>query len=227
MKPGAVDRFKFDEGSLVKTKYWLDIGGYGLSPDHLFLTGFWPESIQKKMQTSSLDTSQSIEQLYGGRIVFKPLPGKRFEERLDKVIDALNMILQVKRQINDLLDWIPKLLSEKWHDSDEEMKFLPTDLDEEIRNMITIDKRYVIAEDPTIARQILAMVPQLKGLQGRIGYFPSIYREANTLFQRMLLETVTMSMGNLALNKPEGPQYVELEEVANMATDAIMEGNIG
>ncbi len=213
-----------DESGLVKTKYWTDIGGMGISPDMLALTGFWPETLLNQLRVDGRDTSMAIEQVFGGVLKFKPLPGRKFEERLATVIDALNMILQVKRQINDLVAHIPTLLNEEWHDED--VSFLPKDLKKEIKDMIVSKRKYVIAEDPTIARQILAMVPQLKGLQNRIGYFPGIYREANTLFQRMVIESVSTSMANMSIRDSlPGPQYVELEEIADAAMDNIGRGD--
>lgn len=211
-----------DEGKLVQTRYWIDIGGWGINPDMLTLTGFWPESVVSRLQSSNVDTSMAIEQIFGGVLRFKPLPGRAWEQRLDRVIDGLNMILQVKRHIQDVIDWIPNILSEQWHSADD--KLLPEDLDKETKNMILgSQKTYVVASDPNTSRQILSVHPILNGMKNRVGYYPSIYREANTLFQRMILETVNMSMQNMAIKDSHGPEYVELEEVADMAAEAIQQ----
>ena len=55
-----------NEGELAKTRYWANIGGSGISPDILERTGFWSESIVNKMREKGVDTSQSIEQIFGG-----------------------------------------------------------------------------------------------------------------------------------------------------------------
>ena len=213
-----------DEGKLVQTKYWLDIGGYGLSLDHLKLVGFIPEEMQRKMEVDGTDTRQTIEQFYGGILKFRPLPGKQFEARLDRVIDDLNRVLQFERHVDATIAWIKGLFSEKWHD-DSERSYLPEDLPENLKELIKIKPSYVISEDPITARQILAALPILEGLKNWKGYFSGLYREAQSVFQRMVLESVSMSMTNMALTKPDaGPTYIDLEEAANMATEAIMDG---
>lgn len=211
-----------DDGKLVQTRYWIDIGGWGMNPDMLVLTGFWPESVMSRLETSNVDTSQAIEQIYGGVLRFKPLPGKEWERRLDRVIDGLNKILQAKRHIQDVAKRIPGLLKEEWHVN--ENSFLPEDLSEDLKNLIVRDRTYIIASDHNTTSQILSLLPILNGLKNNgIGYYPGIYREANTLFGRMVLETVNMSLENLAIKDGSQPQYVELEKVADMAARNIQE----
>lgn len=211
-----------DEGKIIQTRYWINIGGYGITPEMLELTGFWNVETMGKLNDIGANKRQTIEQIFGGALKFKPLPGKRFEERLDKIIDGLNKILQVKRHIQDLIDWIPQILSEQWHKDD--LGKIPGDLPEEIKKMIDSSKKsYVISSDPMTTRQILQLLPELEGLKNRIGYYPSLYREANTLFQRMVLESVSMSLNNLAIKDQRGPEYIELEDVADVAAETIME----
>ena len=225
MKPMQRSSFHQDEGKLVQTKYWMDIGGYGLSLDHLKLVGFISDEIQSKMETEGVDTSQTIEQFYGGVLKFKALPGKQFAARLDKVIDDLNRVLQFERHLESVIKWVEGMFSEKWHD-DSETNFLPDDLPESLKKMIKIEPSYIIAEDPLVARQLLSMLPMLQGMKKWKGYFPGLYREAQSIFQMMVLESVSMSMSNLATkDSNSGPTYIDLEEAANMATEAIMEGN--
>lgn len=212
MKNNLMQRnFGTDEGKLIQTRYWMEIGGYGISPDMLVLTGFWDQSILSKL--NNMDTSRSIEQIYGGVIRFKPLEGKNFEMKLNSVMNALNRILQVKRHVNDVIAHIPVLLKEEWHSSD--LSLLPEDLDEKIKDMVVTEKTYIISEDPQTIRQLLSVVDALKSMEKRIGYYAGIYREANTLFGRMVLETVSMSMSNLSIPNKE-PRHIDLEDVADL-----------
>jgi len=207
------------EEKLIQTRYWVNIGGYGITPEMLELTGFWG----KMPIGEGINKKQSIEQIFGGSLRFKPLPGKRFEDRLDKVIDGLNMILQVQRHVQDMIEWIPKLLTEQWRSDDSVT--LPEDTPSEVRTMIeSIQRRkYTITSDPITTEQILQIRQELQSLKERIGYFPSLYREANTLFQRMVLESVSMSMANLSMRQE--PQYVNLEDLADQAAESIMESS--
>ena len=210
-----------EDSKIAQVRYWSNVGGYGISPDILELTGFWSESLLEKLRDLGTDTSQSIQQIYGGIVKFQPLPGKRWEVEFDAVMDAINRILQIKRHVNDMIDWIPKLLNEEWHSSD--ISYLPEELPEEIKKMIISPRKYVIAEDPMIARQILAVMPVLNGLKNRIGYFSGIYWKANTLFGRMVLEGVHYAMKNMSIRDFPQPDVLSLEELADHAAMIISE----
>ena len=224
MRPQLANRnFGNDEARLIQTQYWMQIGGYGISPDMLVLTGYWDQSVLTKFGNGN--HSRTIEQIYGGVIRFQPLPGKAFEAKLGNVMNALNRILQVKRHVTDVLDdLIPKLLKQEWHSSD--LSLLPEDLDDAIKDLIITDKSYVIASDPQVVRQLLSVMDTLKTIRDRVGYYSGIYREANTLFGRMVLETVSMSMNNLATRNTPQPQYIDLEHLAGMEAMDVIEGKI-
>ena len=220
MKPVPSNRAMGDESRLAQIRYWQSIGGYGISPEMLTLTGFWSNATLRQLQEQNVDTSQSIEQIFGGVIRFQPLPGKKWEARYDKIIDALNMILQVKRHIKTVIETIPLILNEKYNEDD--LEVLPSDLDEDIKRMIVRPTTYVVAEDPYIARQLLSALSLLKSLQNTPSYYSGIYREANTIFSRMVLESVSLSMRNLSLRDNQ-QQTVSLESLADEATKHIME----
>lgn len=223
MRPNSSLRpFGSDEATLQKTDFWRTMGGYGISPDMLELTGFWPQSVMNQMRESNIDTSMAIEQITGGMLRFKPLPGKKFEARLDRIIGALNKILQAKRHINDVIDWVPKVLKEEWNSSNDSL--LPEDLNTEIKELVKTEKRYIIAEDPQVVRHILSILPVLKGLQNRIGYYSATYAEANTIFHRMVLETVNLSFTNMSMRDSPRPEYIELEQAADVAAQMIIDG---
>lgn len=223
MQPQSYRRpFQNDEGKLIQTRYWINIGGYGITPEMLELTGFWNSRVMGRLSDMGASKKQTIEQIFGGSLKFKPLPGKKFEERLDDVIGGLNMILQVKRHIQDVIDWIPQVLSEEWHADD--LSRLPENIPDEVRKMIeAVKKTYVVASDPMTAKQMLQIHQEFEGLKNHIGYYPSLYTEANTLFQRMVLESVSMSLNNLAIKDGGTPQYVELEAIADQAAETILE----
>ena len=213
--------FGGDESKIAQVRYWANVGGYGISPDILELTGFWPEPVVERLRDMGTDTTQSIQQIYGGVIKFQPLPGKKWESEFDAVMDSINRILQLKRHVNDMINWIPTLLSEEWHSSD--ISYLPEDLPEELKKMIISPRKYVIAEDPNIARQILGVLPILNGLKNRIGYFSGIYWKANTLFGRMVLEGVHYAMKNMSIRDFPQPDVLSLEELADQAATVIAE----
>ena len=212
-----------DESRLAQIRYWQNIGGYGISPEILTLTGFWSDTVLQSLQEKSIDTSQTIQSIYGGVLRFHPLPGKKWEDRYDKVIDALNMILQVKRHIDHVLNTIPEILKEKWHDDDE--NYLPEDLPQEQKNKIIRKSSYTFAEDPYIAKQIMTAIPILKDFKNNVQYWSGIYREANSIFSRMVLEGVSMSLSNLSLKDGyNNSTTVTLEDLADTASEAIIEG---
>jgi len=217
-----------DESKLSQTRYWINIGGAGISPEMLTLTGFWSEETLKTLKGKGLDTTQSLEQIYGGTVRFNPLPGKNFMTKLTEVIDALNMILQVKRHINDLIQSIPDMLATQWGIKKDSpyLQNLPEDLKKMLseEGVLRENTKYVVAGEKNTAGQLLQVIPLLEGVQKRIGYFPYIYREANTMFHLMVMETVRRSMDNLSEKTIPQPQYVELEALADQATDAIIEG---
>ena len=97
MKP--IQNYKEGDSRLAQVRYWQSIGGYGISPEMLALTGFWPDMTLDKMTEMHINTSQAIQQIYGGNIRFQPLPGKKWEGRFDQIIDALNTILQMRRPL--------------------------------------------------------------------------------------------------------------------------------
>ena len=66
-----------DESRLAQIRYWQNIGGYGISPEILTLTGFWFDTVLQSLQEKSVDTSQTIQSIYGGVLRFHPLPGKK------------------------------------------------------------------------------------------------------------------------------------------------------
>lgn len=212
------------ESRMEQTQYWINIGGMGISPDMLELVGFWPESVTNQMRMSGINTSQSIEQVYGGILRFRPLGSIRWRSELDEVLLILHKILQIKRHINDYLDTIPKTLQEEWHNDDD--RYIPSDLPNEVRKMLRTPKHYVIAESPNHARQVLDLIPIAQSIRNRIGYFAEIYARANKLFSDMLLETVSMSLTNLSLHHMSSPRAITLEELADARADSVMEGEI-
>ncbi len=225
MRPLPSGRFGggMDEAKMQQTKYWIDIGGYGVSLDHLFLVGYLPESLRRKFLDSGVDTGKAIEQYNGGVLKFRPLPGEMFEARLDKVLDGLNTVLQIHRYVDNAVETVKSLLMEKWHDND--LSFLPEDLAQEIKDKIIMSRgKYIVAEDPVVARQLLAIIPLLNGLK-HVPYTAGLFREAKTIFDRMGMETVALSMSNLSMSVTH-KDYPTLEEWANTAADAIMEGDI-
>ena len=176
------------------------------------------------MRMSGINTSQSIEQVYGGILRFRPLGSIRWRSELDEVLLILHKILQIKRHINDYLDTIPKTLQEEWHNDDD--RYIPSDLPNEVRKMLRTSKHYVIAESPNHARQVLDLIPIAQSIRNRIGYFAEIYARANKLFSDMLLETVSMSLTNLSLQHMSSPRAITLEELADARADSVMEGEI-
>lgn len=210
-----------DESRLAQTRYWQSIGGSGISPEMLVLTGFWSESVLDRLKESNVDPSQTVNQLYGGVIRFQPLPGKKWEARFDKIIDALNTILQIRRHIDSVIETIQKVLNEKWHQDDSD--FLPKDLPDEKKRMIMRPMSFSIADDPYTARQLMSLIPILKSLKNNPQYYSGIYREANTIFGRMVLESVSLSLRNLSMKDSE-PHTVTLEELADHAAEVIVEG---
>lgn len=221
MRPLPNRSMNGDESRIAQVRYWANVGGYGISPDILELTGFWPDPVINRMKDMGVDTSQPLQQIYGGIIKFQPLPGKKWEMEFDAVMDAINKILQVKRHIQDVIDWIPKLLQEEWHSSD--IQYLPVDLPQDVKDMIVSPKRYVLAEDPNIARQVLSALPILNGLKNRIGYYSGIYQTANVIFGRMVLEGVQFAMKNMAIRDFPQPDVVSLEELADHAAEILAE----
>jgi hypothetical protein len=209
------------DSRLAQVRYWQNIGGYGISPDMLALTGFWSETALERMKEKNVNTSQAIQQIYGGMIRFQPLQGKKWEGRFDQIIDALNMILQLRRHIDHTIAVIREIMKEKWHEND--LEFLPADLDPEKIRAIVRKSSYLVSDDPYIARQIMSLVPLLEGLKANPHYWAGIYREANTLFGRMVLEGVSLSLSNLSM-KDYGPRTISLEEIADHAAEAIVEG---
>lgn len=224
MRPMPSSRFgSSDEGKIIQTKYWIDIGGYGISLEHLFLVGFLPKSVERRFEEAGVDRTRTIEELTGGKIRFRPLPGEKFEQRLDKVLSGLNLVLQIKRHVDSAIETIEKLLKEKWHDED--AQYLPDDLPENIREMLLSSReKYIISGDPDSARQLLSIIPVLKGLM-HLPYTAGLFSEAKTLFDRMAMETVSMSMTNLSISGRK-EEYQSLENWANAAADAIMEGEL-
>ena len=133
------------------------------------------------------------------------------------------MILQVKRHIDHVLNTIPEILKEKWHDDDE--NYLPEDLPQEQKNKIIRKSTYAFAEDPYIAKQIMTAIPILKDFKNNVQYWSGIYREANSIFSRMVLEGVSMSLSNLSLKDGyNNATTVTLEELADTAAQSIVEG---
>jgi hypothetical protein len=220
MKP-LPNRNPEGDSRLAQVRYWQNIGGYGISPEMLALTGFWPDMTLEKMKDSNMNPSQAIQQIYGGILRFQPLPGKKWEGRFDQIIDALNTILQMRRQIDHALTSVKMIMKQKWHDND--MDYIPEDLDPEKINAIMRKSSYLISENTFIARQIMSLVPILEGMKSNPQYWSGIYREANTIFGRMVLEGVSLSLSNLSM-KDNGPRTITLEELADHAAEAIMEG---
>ena len=219
MKP--IQNYKEGDSRLAQVRYWQSIGGYGISPEMLALTGFWPDMTLDKMTEMHINTSQAIQQIYGGNIRFQPLPGKKWEGRFDQIIDALNTILQMRRQIDHALASIKEIMKEKWHEND--MDYFPKDLDPEKIRAILRKPSYLVSDNPQIARQVMSLIPIFEGMKSNPQYWSGIYREANTIFGRMVLEGVSLSLSNLSM-KDNGPRTITLEELADHAAEAIVEG---
>ena len=213
---------KEGDWKLATGRFWQTIGGYGISPEILALTGFTlDDMVLDKMLEMHINPSQVMQQIHGGILRFQPLPGKRWEEEFDKIMDALNTILQLKRHINNTLRLIKDIMKEKWHDND--MDYFPDDVDPEKLQAILRKSSYLMIDNPNIARQVMSLVPILEGMKNMLPYWPEIKRKANTIFGRMVLESVSLSLSNLSMKDAE-PRTITLEELADHAAEAIMEG---
>ena len=212
-----------NEGELAKTRYWANIGGSGISPDILERTGFWSESIVNKMREKGIDTSQSIEQIFGGIIKFKPLPGRESELLRYNIMSAINLDLQIRKMINHVDEEIVNLLKEKWNEDD--MSLLPDDLPEEKKKMIISKSSYIIADDPNTARPLLSARNILKGWKNGYGYWSGLFAAANTMFGEMALYGSQMAMQNMAIREPsKNAEFMSLDDMADHAVEMIMEG---
>ena len=209
-----------DETGLSLARYWQTIGGSGISPDILALTGFWSESIIEKMRQNGLNTSNSVEQIYGGIIRFQPLPGKKWATEFDEIMRALHKILQLRRHMDHVSNTLKDLLREKWHEDD--MSYLPPDLDRDKLDAIIRQPSYLVSDDPDTARQIISMIQVLESMKTNPAYWSGIYTEANVIFGRMVLEAVSLSLSNLSMR--DAPKRVSLEELAEHATEAVIDG---
>lgn len=209
-----------DETGLSLARYWQTIGGSGISPDILALTGFWSDSVIEKMRQNGINTSNSMEQIYGGIIRFQPLPGKKWAAEFDEIMRVLYRILQLKRHIDHLSSKIKDALQQEWNSDD--ASYLPSNLDKTKIEEIVRKPTYLYAEDPTTARQLISILQILESLKTNPVYWSAIYTEANVIFGRMVLESVSMSLSNLSMK--DGPKRVSLEELADHATETIIEG---
>lgn len=212
------------EDRLLQAQYWYDIGGWGISPDMLFLTGFWPESMMKMLKKDGIDTSQAVEQVFGGILKFRAPPGKAGREELRLVLDELNDILQLRRYAAEEASNIEHLLREEWN-NDPLSDLLPSDLDDDIlRRIRSGKKRYVIAEDAATVRTLLRAYQLFKNLAENIGYYPGIYKHANGMFQLMVVEAMGFAQNNMSLRDPQEPSWVELEDIASTVDDLENDG---
>ncbi len=212
-----------DDGTLAQIRYWSNIGGSGISPNILERTGFWPQSVIDKLREKGVDTSQPIEQIFGGTVKFKPLPGREAERQRNAIMFALNQDLQIMKHIQYTIDLIMSLLKEKWHSDD--MSYLPEDLAEEFKKMIKSPSRYVIAENPSISRQLLAILPILNGWKNGYGYWSGLFTAANTMFGEMALYGASSALENMAVRGRGTPQknaeFISLEDMADHAVEMI------
>jgi hypothetical protein len=136
---------------------------------------------------------------------------------------ALNQDLQIMKHIQYTIDLIMSLLKEKWHSDD--MSYLPGDLAEEFKKMIKSPSRYVIAENPSISRQLLAILPILNGWKNGYGYWSGLFTAANTMFGEMALYGASSALENMAVRGRGTPQknaeFISLEDMADHAVEMI------
>lgn len=213
-----------DDSRFAQVKYWQDVGGYGISPEMLSMVGFWSDSLMKRISDNGVDIHQSIHQIYGGTLKFAVLQSREWERRYSKVVNLLNLILQVRRKEEKLYNMIPDILNQKWHRNDESI--LPFDLDPEIKERIIGDTRptYIVASNPVLARQLLQSRSILEANIKTPAYYDGIYTEAKTVFDRMYLESSRLSMDYLALRDIPRAQTVSIEEIADISANSIIEG---
>lgn len=215
-----------EEGVLAQLRFWSNIGGSGISPAILERTGFWPQSVVDKLRERGIDTTQPIEQIFGGVIKFKPLPGREAQIRRERIMLALHQDLQIMRHAQYISDKIQSLLKEKWHADD--LSFLPEDLEDEFKKMIASPSRYVIAQNPAIARQLLSYLPIINGWKNGYGYWSGLFKAANAMFSEMALYGASFALDNMAVKgavpqKNTDADFISLEDMAEHVVEMIDE----
>ncbi len=212
-----------DDGTLAQIRYWSHIGGWGISPDILARTGFWPQSVIDKLRERGIDTSQPIEQIFGGVVKFKPLPGREAERQRNAIMLALNQDLQIIKHVQYTIDLILGLLKEKWHADD--VSYLPEDLSDEFKKLISSPSKYVIAQNPAIARQMLSYLPILNGWKNGYGYWSGLFSVANAMFGEMALYGASSALDNMSLRgrtvSGKNDEFISLEDMADHAVEMI------
>ena len=219
MKPYNSLMNRQNDGREFQVKQWSRIGGWGITPDILELTGFFTPEQVRTMKTSGIDTSQSIEQIFGGTLRFKAPGTTKTKEKLEKVLFALDRILQMKKTAKYYMDLIDSILHEKWHDDD--MSFIPEDLPEEFKEMVRMDVTYPYTPDDvkTFMQIRQSFVTWFKNP----GYYSAIYATANTIFRGMILEVVSMALDSLS-PRDNMVQTIDLSNDAQTIVDTAMEG---
>jgi hypothetical protein len=208
------------DSQLAQIRFWANVGGSGISPNILERTGFWSKSVVDQLRANGTDTSLPLEQIYGGVIKFKPLPGKEAEQQRMKIMYALNLDMQIPKHIQYAIDKIDKLLKQKWNDVN--MSLLPEDLPPELKKMIYKKSIYIISEDPSITRQLLSIRSILTSLKDGYGYWSDLFAAANTMFGEMALYGANIALENMSIRSPsKQQQYISLDDMAEHVIDMV------
>lgn len=226
MRPNPMMRMNSD--GEVKIKLWSEIGGWGITPDILQLTGLINEQAYNAMRTNNVATTQTLEQIFGGILRFKA-PTGQLRNELRKVLLQLERILQLKRYCEQEITVIDNLLQKKWYDEDTSL--IPEEvMNGDSKNAKRIQKlinsresKHIISSDPNTVIALLRLRQQLVTKKENIGYYPGIYSVANSIFREMILDVTSMSLENLASKEPR-MQEVELDDMSQYIMDERSKG---
>ena len=222
MNPYSNDLMKRnDQVQELQIKVWKNMGGWGITPDVLELTGFFSSSYMSELNQKNLKKQDVMEIIYGGNLRFVSFSEKSMKKMYREVALHIERVLQMKKQALYAISTIEDALKQKVHDNSDINEILPDDMDPVLKEKIMMFQgEYIYAEDPDIAIMMLHLRDEFREWARNPGYYSALYATFNSMVKEMILNVTTMSLTNLS-RRDSSPRIVE-----NEATDEELERDI-
>ena len=209
--PGEMMR-RNDQVQELQIKVWKNMGGWGITPDVLELTGFFSSEHMQELNGKNVKKQDIMEMIYGGNLRFVNFSEKTMKKLYRDVALHVERVLQMKKMAQNAIKTIEDALKSKVHDSEDILSLLPVDMDPDMRErIIMFQGEYIYAEDPDVAIPLLHLRDEFKEWERNPGYYHGLYATYNSMVKEMILNVTTMSLVNLS--RKSEPKEVEGEVI--------------
>ena len=200
MKPFANDLMRRnDQVQELQIKVWRNMGGWGITPDVLELTGFFSSEHMQELSRRNMKKQDVMEMIYGGNLRFVNFTEKPMKKMYREVALHVERVLQMRKMAQYAIKTIEDALKSKVHDREDIGSLLPEDMNPEMRErIIMFQGEYIYAEDPDVAIPLLHLRDEFKEWEKNPGYYHGLYATYNSMVKEMILNVTTMSLVNLS-----------------------------